>query len=431
MLSGTAVASLARPWIGVTVAYLFVILVPQSVWWWNFQDLRPVLWILLPTLAGFALAVLKGKIQFQTLANKRTFFVLILWLFFALSYLAGPYVNVQGEYRFTDPAWAMSTVNKILVLYFLACLCIDAEVKLKYLVYVVTGSGIYLIYWANMRYLNGQVIGRMSGPTSLGGGGIYADENNFAMLFVVILPFIWYLGFAIRKRMLRWAFWLIIPFGWHAVFLTGSRGGLVGIAVTMLIMIWRTKNKLLGVLLVPAFIIAYIWQAGDVMRERADTLSEYETEASAAGRLEAWGAATNMIINHPVTGVGLASFGPAFQDHSEGKPRVAHNTFFQIAGESGLIAGLMYLSLVAANLLALWRTGKRLHLAGTNEQPLLYWINEAVLAGFTGLVVCSMFLSLQLFEIFYCLSVMVNALVFIVSRSAATEPQTAAHRARA
>ena len=35
---------------------------------------------------------------------------------------------------------------------------------------------------------------------------------------------------------------------------------------------------------------------------------------------------------------------------------------------------------------------------------------------FSGLIVCSMFLSLQLFEIFYCLCVMMNAVLYISAK---------------
>ena len=42
-----------------------------------------------------------------------------------------------------------------------------------------------------------------------------------------------------------------------------------------------------------------------------------------------------------------------------------------------------------------------------------YWINEATLAALSGFVVCAFFLSLQKFEIFWYLCVIVNALVFL------------------
>ncbi len=414
-IAGATGGSVHRPWIGAVAAYLLIVLVPQAVWWWNFDGLRPAFWVTLGTLAGLVIAVLRGMVDFRTLANKRTLFVLAMWAFVTLSYYAGPYIGVESQYDFVDSEWAISIVHKMMLLYFIACLVIDSERKLKTLVWVVTASGIYLIYWANMRYLSGTAFGRMSGPTSMGGTGIYADENNFAMLFVVVLPFVWFLSFTLRNKLLRWGMWLIIPFGWHAIFLTGSRGGLVGIAATMAIMVVRMKAKWLGLLMVPAFAIAFVWQGG-VLQERAGTIAEYESDGSAVGRLQAWEAASRMMLDHPITGIGIGAFGAAFPDYSTHQPRAAHNTFFQIASESGLVAGLGYLCLVAVNLLALWRNGKRLQRQRNPDGtlPALYWINESVLVGFSGLVVCSMFLSLQLFEIFYCLTVMVNALMYLV-----------------
>ena len=97
-----------------------------------------------------------------------------------------------------------------------------------------------------------------------------------------------------------------------------------------------------------------------------------------------------------------------------GRSHEYDRTFFQIAAESGIIAGLSYILIVALCLLALWRNGKRLRSKSEDgSQKTIYWINEAALASFTGLVVCSLFLSLQLFEIFYLLCVMVNAILFI------------------
>ena len=140
LLSGLSVVALARPWIGVVAAYgAIVILAPQAVWYWNFEDLRPALWVLVPTLVGFLIGLLKRTVQLTPLANKRNLFMAVLWMFFAISYLFGPYVDTMGPYRFTDPAWAFSTFNKIFLLYFLACACIDDIVKLRALVLTILG----------------------------------------------------------------------------------------------------------------------------------------------------------------------------------------------------------------------------------------------------------------------------------------------------
>lgn len=414
LLSATSVVSLSRPWVGVVCAYLFVVLVPQTVWYWNFEDLRPAYWVLLPTLVGFAFGLLRKEYDLSAIMNRRNLFLLILWLCFTISYYVGPYVDDMGPYRFTDPSWAASIFNKVFLLYFVACLCIDTEKKLKVLVYVFVVSVVYLVYWANDQYLSGRFYGRLAGPVDMYGVGTYSDENNFAMLFVTLLPYVWFAGFFFKQRLIRWGLWLIIPLGWHAIFLTGSRGGLIGVAVSILVMAMRSRQRLLGLWLIPAFIVAYQWQAGDVMKERADTISEYSTETSASSRLEAWDAAVNMIAEHPLTGVGLNSFGPAFPHYSDKKPREAHNTLLQITAESGILAGTVYLLIVVSSIVGLWRHGSRLRPIelepGTNA---LYLISEATLAALCGLFVCSMFLSLQMFEIFYCLCLTVNAILFI------------------
>jgi O-antigen ligase len=128
-----------------------------------------------------------------------------------------------------------------------------------------------------------------------------------------------------------------------------------------------------------------------------------------------------MVVDHPVTGVGLASFGPAFPFYSLEKPREAHNTFLQIAAESGLIAGIVFLLIYVYSIAGLWSNGNRLRQQdpGT-KQSFLFLANEATLVAFCGLLVCSLFLSLQMFEVFYCLFVLVNSILFL-SRTGATQ----------
>ncbi|MDB6088785.1 MAG: O-antigen polymerase [Gammaproteobacteria bacterium] len=421
-LSIVSIVSLARPWIGVVAAYLVAILTPQAVWYWNFGDLRPVIWIMVPTCIGFLIALLRGDYVISRLLSSRILFLLTLWVCFVISYFVGPYTDVAGPFRFADPQWALSVFNKMFLLCLMACLVIDEARKVWILTWVVALSGAYLVYWANDQYLSGHFFGRLAGPVDVYGVGSYADENQFAMLFVVLQPFLWYLGQSVKHKWLRWSLWLIIPFTWHAVFLTGSRGGLIGLAVTLAVMAIRSKHRVLSLLLIPAFLVVYQWQAGETMKERAGTIEEYATETSAATRLEAWHAAVGMIAAHPVSGVGLASFGVAFPDFSDKKPREAHNTFFQIAAESGVVAGMMYLLLGFGSVIALWRNGKRLKTASPGgPDARLYFINEAVLCGMCGFVVCALFLSLQMAEIFFCLCALVHAVLLISRESGALE----------
>jgi probable O-glycosylation ligase (exosortase A-associated) len=413
VLSSAAVASFARPWIGVACAYWVALLTPQAIWWWNFDGVRPVYWVMLPTLTGFCVALFRQQYDLSAVRNWRVRFLIALWLAFTISYYFGPYVDYRGPYRFTDASWVFGTLNKILLLCIVACVCVNDVRSLKSLCFVFLFSALYLAYWANDQYFSGHLFGRLQGPVDLSGTGIYSDENSFAMLFVVATPFVWCIGHLVSKRLLRWALWLTIPFAWHALFLTASRAGLLGIAVVTLLLALRSRKKVLGLALVPGFVIFYAWQAGDLMQERAETITDFRTEASAASRLEAWNAALGMIADHPITGVGLASFGPAFPDYSQKKPREAHNTLLQISAESGIVGGTMYLLVATTTIAALWGNARRLRKTRlTSHARELYYINEATLISLCGLLVCSMFASLQIYEIFYFLFVVANGTLF-------------------
>lgn len=411
ILLATGCVSIVRPWIGVVCAYMIVILTPQNIWWWNFEEVRPFYWVAIPTMVGFIVAFLRGDLNLGLLKTRINLCIALLWLTIVVSYYFAPYVHVQSPYRWFNPEMVFSNFNKIFLFYFLATVLISDERKLGALALVITVSTIYMIYWANDQFLSGRAWGRMRGPEGILGGGIYGDENAFAMLFVTGLPFIYYLGLYVKRKSARYLLWLIIPFGWHAVFLTGSRGGLVGVAVTLVVGSLRSGKKAVTLLAIPLFLVAYVWQAGDVMKERAGTISEYEEEASSRTRLEAWEAARGMILAHPLTGVGVASFGVAFPDFSNNHPRQAHNTFFQMAAEWGILAGIIYFFITIPVLVGLWNTGRKTRLDQAGSRPLAYYVNESVLVGLLGLTVCALFLSLESYEIFYYLLILANGVL--------------------
>ena len=409
-----AAASVIYPWIGVLYGYLFVVLQPQAVWWWDFTDVRATFWVIVPTCLGVILGLFRKTIQFDALRNRRNAFILLLWIFSVLSYFFGAFVHTVSPYRFSIPAVTLSRLDKIFFFYFIACLCIDTEKKAKYLFFVMLASFAYLSYWANSQYFAGHWTGRLNGPVPLGGGGLYYDQNNFAMVFVVAQPFIWYFGTNCKSKAARIFSWILLLLSWNAIFLTGSRGGFLGLVTTIFLIILRSKRRVLGFALVPLFLIVFVREAGPVMTKRVFSLDHYQVHASAEERLHAWQAARRMIMAHPVTGVGLASFGPAFPYYSHHHPREAHDTFYQISAESGLGAGLMYLLIVYSMITSLWKNGRWLKSTEfRGDSGGILMLNEATMIGFTGLAVCSIFLSLQEFEIFYVLNALANAILYI------------------
>jgi putative inorganic carbon (hco3(-)) transporter len=410
ILLANVVVALVSPWRGFVLAYVIAIFAPQDVWWWAFEGVRPFYWIIVPALIGFGVAVLRGQVAFAQLNTRLNRCMFLLWLCFTISYYFGPYVDVFNAYRFYDPAFMFATLQKTFLTYFVATTLIDSPKKLKVMALVMVVTAVYMTYWANMQYFVYHVHGRLHGPTTLSGAGIYSDENNFALLFVVGFPFIYFLGQYLNRKVVIWLTWLVIPFSWHAVFLTASRGALLGIGAVLLAFVWRLQKKTMGLLLIGCFVAAFVWEAGDLMKNRSATITSYEQEDSASFRIEAWKASIGMMKAHPLTGVGFSSFGQAFPDFSTTPPRVAHNTFFQIGGEWGVVAGFTYLFLIFSTVNRLRKNGSKLRsLAPTDDGRIYYVLNESCLLALIGFFVCSMFLSLQGYEVFYYLLMLANA----------------------
>jgi len=415
IIISTSGATFLRPWIGSLAYYMLAIFGPQYIWWWNFEGLRVSFFIAVSTIGAFCISTMRGVLNFNLLFTKLNLAVIILWTALAISYFTGPYIDLTMlNPQHGSPLAFLYQANKIFLFYLISTLLIDDLKKANVFSWIMIAATIYLIYWANYQYLSQNWFafeyGRLKGPGGLTGNSPYHDENTFAMLFVTGLPFLFYYGLYQLKGLKRILLWLIIPLGWHAIFLTVSRGGLVGIGATLFLGMMFSNHKKIAILLIPVFLIAFQWQSGDLLKDRSHTIVDYEGESSAETRIEAWAAALNMLQNNPVTGVGIGSFITAMPHFSDKQPRATHSTPFQFAAEAGYPALLAYCYIIWAFFRGSYKIRKRL-LNHRDKFPdkdwsILMYLNEATLVSFFGLFVCALFLSLNYYEIFFYLLIL-------------------------
>ena len=429
VLAIIGLTAIFMPWIGIAAAYLIGILNPQSIWWWNFEGIRPVYWVLIPTLLGVAIKGLRGQILWSNLNNTRVFCLLLIWVTGMVSWWLAPYsvtLATEGELGTRGAGFILETISKIILLAMVGTVCVRSQRQISAMAFVMLISGLYLTWWINNRYLFQGAWGRIGGPVAIDGSGIYADENLFGTLFVVLFPFVWYAAIAVKRIWLRWAILLIVPFVWHGVFLTGSRGALLALGAAMMVIALRMKSRSLGLGLIILFAVAFFWQAGDTMKERAAGIDEYSEDASATGRLDAWEAGGRMMLANPLTGVGPGAFLRAFPDYSQRQPLQAHNTFVQFGSEFGPIALVAVAVMLVSCIRSLWRIkfAGELKESAVLDPNLL--VREATIAAITGLTVSALFLSLQLFEVMYFLVFMTNVLVAQYQGSSSGQRSSAA-----
>lgn len=182
--------------------------------------------------------------------------------------------------------------------------------------------------------------------------GFLHDPNDLAQVLLVMLPFI---GVAWRRGLWFRNFVLVcvpISFLLYGVFLTRSRGGMLGLMVLVLLALrnWLGRSRAIVLTaLVVILLLALNFSGGR---------SISSLDSSAQGRLEAWSEGIQILKTNPLWGAGYGSF----LDFSE---RGAHSSFVLAFSELGLIGYFFWLALIVVTIFELSSLRKRLP-----EEPL-------------------------------------------------------------
>jgi probable O-glycosylation ligase (exosortase A-associated) len=241
-----------------------------------------------------------------------------------------------------------------------------------------------------------------------GPGGMLADNNDFSLAMAMAVPRLFQIGWTEKREPIRRAFWFALPLTVITIGLTHSRGGFLSVVAALGVLVWRSRNRLQGLAIGACVALAALALAPKDYLERLQTITEYETEGSARGRIKAWGIATRMALDHPILGVGFGKFRQHYNTYNEnptpGELRgseiiVAHNSYLQIWAECGTPAILIYLTLILLSFATVWRVR-----ALARRRYYSSWIiNYATMfeASLTAFVIGAIFLNRAHFDLFY------------------------------
>jgi putative inorganic carbon (HCO3(-)) transporter len=188
----------------------------------------------------------------------------------------------------------------------------------------------------------GQALETSTGKGRIQYIGVFADPNDLAMLFVCCFPLTFYLAAQSGKalRLFWWAGAVALAIG---VYLTDSRGGLLGILT--IVGVWSTRSLgkvatgVLAAVALPALIAA-------------TRLSNLDAgEESAAGRVDAWYTALQLFQHSPLTGVGFGLF-------TEYNDLTAHNSWLLVLAELGLPGYVLWYCTFALSMQQLWAVAR-------------------------------------------------------------------------
>jgi len=199
-------------------------------------------------------------------------------------------------------------------------------------------SGVIAYMTGNVIHVQG--IDRIKSLTSAGG-----DPNALAASMDIALPFVLILIGLARKMWLKAVLVFFAGSMVYAVILCGSRGGMLGLLSGMFFLWLTSKRKLLyGALAVVGIFLAISFMPQQYI-ERYSTVEKYaeggEVDESSRLRLEGWKAGWHMFLDHPIMGVGAATFGWAHAEYYSPQfsrnSLKAHSMYFQVIAELGFV----------------------------------------------------------------------------------------------
>lgn len=242
----------------------------------------------------------------------------------------------------------------------------------------------------------------IGGKTYLRATAIFPDPHMLSFFIGLILPLSVGLLFYMGKD--RWMAVIASLVILIADILTFSRGGYLGLFAALVFAGFLLHNKIskkykvaMVVTIVAGVLILFI--PSPVSKRFASSFNI--KEGSNQGRLIMWKKALDVSLSNPLIGVGIGNY-PLEVDASAGyrEPIYAHNTYLDIAAETGVINTFLWVGLLGMSMVYFWKNGikeKILLFAGISI--LIFSVHSMVETAIYSPVVLTLFLLIMSFNI--------------------------------
>lgn len=386
-----AIMALKRPWIGVLLWTWLSIMNPHR-YTYGFAYQAPLAAIVVVvTLIGLFFTK-ERELPFKSSAIT-IFFLLVIWI--TVSWLMG--LDPTGDYE----QW--KKVIKIDFMIFVALALLHSKKHILALAWVVAGSLAILGAKGGVFTLLTGGNYRVWGPP----GSFIEDNNEFALALVMTIPLLRFLQMQASKRWQSHLMTVLMLLCGVAALGSYSRGAILAISAMAGLLWLRGENKVrVGFILLLATPLVLSFMP-DGWFERMSSISEYQSDSSAMGRISAWWTAWGVATHYPF-GAGFDVARPElfamFSPYPE-SVHAAHSIYFQILGNHGFIGLALFLVVWGVT----WNSAGWLRREGI-KNPESKWcadLGAMSQVSLIGYAVGGAFLSLSYFDLPYNIMILV------------------------
>ena len=390
------------PYAGVALYYFYAILRPQFLWKWTL-DYAPVSIPWSFCVAGSAIfgyiswsfGILSFGKRESSLMRYRPAFTLAhkLMMLFAFWIICS---YARSNDQAASEEW-FGEYLKIFAMYYLASRVVRTPTQIWGLFMLIVTAVGYIAYEANMIYLQ-------TGKLILYSRGFAGLDNNGAGLMLALGVPLCYFAWEMTKGWYRYGFLILIPIIVHAVLGTYSRGAMGSMIVALPFYFLYTRYKKFFAFLLLCGLFALPFMAGKEIQDRFFSIEKREVDSSYQARQLSWKIAQEIAWDYPIFGAGIRCSNKEMKQRgADMEGRTIHMLYLQIAADSGWIALLIYVSMVGATFISIWRARRRLWRRTDPESMRATAILGGIECSLISFLVGATFLSLEVFEISYLL----------------------------
>ena len=395
--------AMARPFVGVLLWDWIAFMNPHKVVW-GFGVDWPWAWAcFVVTIVGWAFSREPKRIAVNPTTVLMGLFLLGITM--NMPFAISPW---PAEYR----GWL--EVLKMFVFFIITASLLTDRRRIDALIWVIVVS---MGYWildqggASVVTLGGH---KAFGPPTT----MIGDNNAFAVALLVVMPLINYLRMQASHKVVRTALLAVLGLTFLTVLASYSRGAFLGILAVTLVLWWRSRSKLAGVIVLGAVLGAAIAFMPADWVARMHTIDHYQADGSAESRLYIWHVAWLLALRHPLTGAGFHA--TIFQSVINtvvpgGRHLAIHSIWFQALGEQGFLVFFIWLGITIVGYL-----NTRWIIRVTRDRADLAWAQDLARMGQVSIVAyatAGSFLPIAYWDIYFTVLVALAATRVVVARA--------------
>ena len=400
---------LFRPWIGVLVFAWLSLMTPHRFAFGFAYDFPFAAIVAVATLLG--LVFTKDEVRFEPNAVVCLLILLPAWT--CVTYL----------FAF-EPALAterLIEVLKVFLFVLVSAMVLRTRKHIEWMIWVIVISvGFFGAKGGAFTLLTGGGY-RVYGPP---GDSFLSDNNAISVALIMVIPLMYYLREESASKWIRRGLLAAMVLSGIAVLGTYSRGGLLAVSAMLMFLWFKSRRKgLFALLLIPLVPLA-VTAMPEHWFERMNTISSYEEDESAMGRINAWKTAINIANDRPLVGGGFELYSQAtFARYAPDPEAVhaAHSVYFQMLGEHGYVGLFLFFALGLTG----WMTARKV-IARSRDAPDNAWaghLARSIQVSLIGFGVGGAFVNISYWDLQYYELILLAAAHGLVTTKTRTEGQ--------